>query len=264
MEEGVLETLADKLYPPNKEQKRFKLLACEIFYRECCLAVALSPNIIDVQFLTQGLHDLRSEKMAGRLQAEIDRVDPERYDGILLAYALCNNGVVGVSGGSLPLVIPRAHDCIALFLGSRQRYDEVFQAKPGTYFKTSGWIERDHENLEKCNEQDMSPMGALRSFEEMVEKYGEENAQYLLETLGGLNHYTTMAYIEMPDWEQPALEEQTRLSAEKMGLGFEKLQGNLRWLRQLTDGPWDADAFLLVPPGRKIAASHGEGVLKVE
>ena len=43
----------------------------------------------------------------------------------------------------MPLVIPRAHDCIALFMGSRQRYREYFDAHPGTYYRTSGWIERD-------------------------------------------------------------------------------------------------------------------------
>ncbi len=127
---------------------RLKLFACEIFYRELCACVARSPHIIDLQFMTQGLHDLPSEKMADRLQAEIDQVDPERYAAVLLGFALCNNGIEGVGHASLPVIVPRSHDCIALFLGSRDEYNTYFYENPGTYYKTSGWIERDHVNLE--------------------------------------------------------------------------------------------------------------------
>lgn len=40
------------------------------------------------------------------------------------------------------LVIPRAHDCITLYLGSRQRYLEQFNARPGTYWYSLDYLER--------------------------------------------------------------------------------------------------------------------------
>ncbi|MFV1980286.1 MAG: DUF1638 domain-containing protein [Rhodothermia bacterium] len=33
-------------------------------------------------------------------------------------------------------VLPRAHDCITLLMGSRTRYLEYFKAHPGTYFRS--------------------------------------------------------------------------------------------------------------------------------
>ena len=49
---------------------------------------------------------------------------------------------VGAGRPQHSLVVPRAHDCITLFLGSKERYLDYFQTHPGVYFKTSGWIER--------------------------------------------------------------------------------------------------------------------------
>ena len=123
------------------EAPRYKLIACEILYRELCYCAALSKNIVDLEFLPKGLHDLGEEKMSARLQQAIDGVDSGRYQAILLGYALCNNGIRGLRG-PLPLVIPRAHDCITLLLGSKERYREVFDANPGTYFESTGWMER--------------------------------------------------------------------------------------------------------------------------
>lgn len=243
---------------------RLKLIACEIFYRELCLCVAQSPNIVDVQFLTQGLHDLRTEKMAERLQKEIDAARAERYSAVLLGFALCNNGIVGLGHSELPLVVPRSHDCIALFLGSRAAYDAYFNENPGTYYKTSGWIERDSENLEETREEDQSPFGALRSFEEYAEKYGEENARYIMETMGGLHNYSRFSYIHMPGLAPLPYDEDTRELARKAGFDFDRKAGDMRWLRALTDGPWPDDDFLIVPPGKRVAASHDEGVLRWE
>ena len=56
--------------------KRFKLIACEIMFREICFCASQSRNIIDIQFMPKGLHDIGESKMVIKLQAEIDQVDP--------------------------------------------------------------------------------------------------------------------------------------------------------------------------------------------
>ncbi len=43
---------------------RLKLIACEIFYRELCAAVARSVNQVDVEFLPKGLHDIGQAGMS--------------------------------------------------------------------------------------------------------------------------------------------------------------------------------------------------------
>ncbi len=36
----------------------------------------------------------------------------------------------------------------------------------------------------------------------------------------------------------------------------------MRLLQALVDGPWDAERFLVVQPGQRIAASFDEGIIK--
>ena len=107
---------------------RLKLIACEIMYRELCTAVARSVNLVDVEFLPKGLHDIGQAGMSSRLAEVLAGVDETRYEAILLGYGLCSNGLVGLAARSIPLVVPRAHDCITLFLGSKERYLEYFRA----------------------------------------------------------------------------------------------------------------------------------------
>ena len=97
---------------------RLKIIACEVLCREICLLAAGSPNQVDVEFLPKGLHDMRSVRMLERLQQTLDAVDGTRYDAVAFGYALCGNGLAGLAARSIPVVLPRAHDCITLFLGS--------------------------------------------------------------------------------------------------------------------------------------------------
>jgi hypothetical protein len=119
---------------------RLKVIACEVLFREVCLCAAHSGNIISVEFLKRGLHD-NPDILRSDVQKRIDETDESIYEGILLGYALCSNGTVGIRARGIPLVIPRAHDCVTLFLGSKEKYKEHFADNPGTYYYTSGWLE---------------------------------------------------------------------------------------------------------------------------
>ena len=119
-----------------------KLIACEVLCREYCDAIARAPHRVDVQFVSKGLHDLGGPAMRSGLQELIDTVDPAAYSAVLLGYALCGNGLNGLVAQRVPLVAARMHDCIGLLLGSRSRYDEYFHAHSGTYFRSTGWLER--------------------------------------------------------------------------------------------------------------------------
>ncbi|HYK92394.1 MAG TPA: DUF1638 domain-containing protein, partial [Acidobacteriota bacterium] len=154
---------------------RFKLISCEIFYREICAVVSRSPSTIDVEFMPKGLHDIGCKSMLERLQAALDRVDEDRYQAVLFGYGLCNNGIVGLAARSIPLVFPRAHDCIAMFFGSSSRYLEYFHANPGTYYKTAGWIERGEDAGELHQLSITHLIGMDKGYEELVAKYGEDN-----------------------------------------------------------------------------------------
>ena len=121
---------------------RIRAVCCEIIYREACRAAADSPHVVDLDFLPKGLHDKPTDRMLARMQEHVDAVDPTRCDLTVLGYALCNNGTAGLKATRTGLVIPRAHDCITFFMGSRRAYREYFDAHPGTYYKTTGRFER--------------------------------------------------------------------------------------------------------------------------
>jgi hypothetical protein len=251
-------------------KRRRKFIGCEIIYREACWLTATSPNLVDVEFLRKGLHDLETPDMVARVQAAVDGVDPYAdYEAILLGYARCNDGLVGVTARDIPLVIPRGHDCITFFFGSRSDYREYFDAHPGTYYLTSGWSER---NLEEGSDYAkpaygkqgvMGKLGLTESYEEMVEKYGKENAEFLSSTLGDWRkNYSKYLYLTMGVCDEKALIDSAREEAARLGWQFELREGSMRLLSRLFNGPWDSD-FLIVPPGKKIVARNDEMVLDV-
>ena len=87
---------------------RLKLISCEIFFREMEFLLERSPHAIDVEFLQKGLHDIPTEEMLKRIQAQVDAASEQDYDAVLLGYGLCNNGLVGLTARNIPLVLPRA------------------------------------------------------------------------------------------------------------------------------------------------------------
>jgi Protein of unknown function (DUF1638) len=243
---------------------RLKLISCEIFYREMCAAVAHSPNMVDVEFLPKGLHDIGSEKMLARLQSALDAVDDTRYDAVVLGYGLCGMGLVGLTARNIPVVVPRAHDCITHFLGSKERYAEYFQNHPGVYFKTTGWIERGND-LGQLSQQTLRKSGLGYTYAELVEKYGEDNAKFLYEQLcDTTRNYQQFTFIEMGVEPDSRFERAAREEAAKRGWRFEKIRGDMSLLEKLVDAEWDDRDFLVIPPGWRIVPLYDESVLGAE
>ncbi len=251
--------------------RKFKFIGCEIIYREACLLAARSPDRVDVEFLRKGLHDLETADMVAKVQETVDAVDPDEYEAILLGYARCNDGLVGVQAREIPLVIPRAHDCITLFFGSRNAYRAYHDAHPGTYFLTTGWSER---NLGEGAEDRSMPaygrsgvmarLGLTDSYEELVAKYGCENAEYIIESVGGWEKaYTDLLYIEMGVCDEAPFIEQARERAAEKGWTFSRREGDWSLLERLFAGDWDED-FVIVPPGGVIEARNDKRVLGVK
>jgi hypothetical protein len=229
-----------------------KLIACEVLFREICAEVARSVHQVDILFLPKGLHDQGPAAMRTRLQQAVDEASRGACDAVLLGYGLCGNGVAGLEARTRPLIIPRAHDCITLFLGSRRRYQEYFENHPGVYFLTSGWIER-------SSNQDTQ---LSLNYADLAARYGEEQARYLQQEL--TRHYRQITFIEMGLEPDQRFEEHARSQAALRGWSFEKLRGDMALIRELVNGPWDDSRFLTVPPGFRVAASHDDGVLTLE
>ena len=244
----------------------FKFIGCEILYREACYLAATTPHRVDVEFLAKGLHDLETPDMAAKIQDTIDSVDPEKgYEAILLGYARCNDGLVGIQARGIPLVIPKAHDCITLLFGSREAYEAYFDKHAGTYFQSSGWVEREVKmGIERPAYGEkgvMAKLGLTESYKELVAKHGKENADYIIETLGGWEKaYSRICYLDMGICDDAPFLARARTLAEEHQWSFEHRKGNLAILRKMFLGQWDDD-FVVVSPGGQIVARNDKEVL---
>jgi len=233
-----------------------KLIGCEVLAREIYACAAFSPHVADVELLLKGLHET-PERLRASLQERILAVDKE-YDAVLLAYGLCGRSIAGLTAGRVPLVVPRVHDCITLYLGSRQRYNREFGAVPGTYWYTADYMQRSRDGeTVGLGSEDVS----RRKYEEFVAKYGKENADYLTEVMGGWRaNYSRAVLIHMGLGGDEEAEVQCRAEAEKNGWEFKLIEGDLTLIRKLIAGDWDED-FLIVPPGHRIEETYDEVIL---
>lgn len=245
---------------------RLLALTCEVLARAVYLAAARSPHVVDVRLNRRGLHD-DPPNLRGVLQAELDTVGAP-YDAVVLAYGLCGGATAGIRAGAVPLVVPRAHDCITLFLGSRDRYTAEFAGHPGTYWYVQDYLERTDDGSAFGGVGAVSDAEARAAYEEYVAKYGEDNAAYLMEALGAWrSHYDRAAYVDVGLADRRAAvaaEARARDDAERRGWTFEKLAGELVLVRRLIDADWGADDFLVVEPGERLAMSYDDAVIRAE
>ena len=209
------------------------LIACEVFRDEF---EAVAPPGLARTYLAQGLHRTPG-KMPALIQEAIDAIPDARL--VILGYGLCSNGVVGVVPRKGPAVVPRVHDCIALLLGSRERYAAQVAGCAGTYYITPGWV--------KYGETVLSALKA-----DYMKKYSEEDALYIAREM--LKSYTRVALIDSGLEDMDLARDHARELGRVFGLRYEEVPGSLDYLRRLVTGPWDDTDFLRIEPGRPVSA----------
>ena len=240
---------------------RLKLIGCEVLFREMCHACAHSPHQVDVEFLPKGLHDLGGKPMAAKIQEAVDRTPEGVYQAILLGYGLCGNGLEGLTARHTRLVLPRAHDCIALLLGSHERYQAYFADNPGTFYRSTGWLERG-QGLQQLTHH---TTGFDESLETLIGKYGEDNGRYLYEEMTRYRaQYRKLTFIETGLEAGGKFIAEAAAEARQKGWSFERLPGDLAWLWRLVEGAWAEAEFVVAGPGQRIAASYDNRVVKVQ
>lgn len=240
---------------------RIALVGCEVVLRELCDAVVRSPHRADLVILPKGLHDLGARAMREEIQRRIDEADAGAAEVIVLGYGLCGTGLAGLVARTKPLVVPRAHDCITLLMGSRRRFDAYFAGHPGVYYRSAGWMERG-QGLEPMV-RDRTGVAATR--DALVERYGEDNGAFLYEELTRYQRaYAGLTYIATEIDPDDRFEAAARAEAAEKGWRFERLDGDLSLFRRLLAGDWADEDFLVVPPGGRIAFAGDDRVVRVE
>ena len=236
------------------------LLACEVLARPLYLFAARSPHIIDIQLVRKAQHNTPN-LLRKTLQAHIDAA--EAYEAVLLGYGLCGQATAGLVARQVPLVIPRAHDCITLFLGSRERYNTQFEQYPGTYWYAQNYIERDDGSGAALSMGSGTDADLNNAYAQYVEKYGQDNADYLMEVMGAWQqHYQRAVYIDLGVAGGEHVAQRAQAVAARRGWTFERIAGDLVLLRRLLEGDWEQD-FLVVQPGGTMGMSYDENILCV-
>jgi len=215
----------------GRKNPKLLILGCAVMEQELR---RFQNGQAEFKFLDYGLHRT-PENMTKALQVEIDQVQEEDYDGIVLGYGLCSNGIVGLHSSKHSLVIPRIHDCISLFLGSPEAYRKQSAEYPGTYYLTPGWIERGQTPISK--------------YESYARSYDEETARWVLHE--EMKHYTRIALIDTGVYPIEPFRAVAKENAKFLGVAYEELRGSPQLFRELICGPWEK-GFLIIERGHVI------------
>jgi len=233
------------------------VITCDVLTEEIQHFAKNLPQVKAIHALEQGLHSF-PEQLRAKVQEAIDAVeaDPE-IDAIVLGYGLCSRGVEGCGTERCQFVVARAHDCITLLLGSKERYSEYVKKNPGTYWYSVGW-----------NRAHLIPGPERVEYyrREYVEKYGEENADYLMEMeQQWLRDYTRATFIDFGGiGDEEAEATRTKACADWLGWEYDRVQGDTRLLTDLLAGTWDDQRFLVLQPGEKIRYTITDRVMDAE
>lgn len=232
----------------------FGLIACDVFEAELGsrLEKLDSENVL-VRWLDMGEHDY-PDRLRARLQRTIDELEELGCSRIAFAYGLCSNSLTGLVSRRAELIVPRAHDCITLFLGDRKRYQEICRETPGTYWYSPGW----------CRGNRVPHADYFEELEKRYrEQFDEDEAEYLIEMeREKFEHYEVAAFTNLGEGDVEGSREIAKASARMLGLEFREYTGDARLIDGLLNGPWPESEFLVLKPGQAAAYSGDETIMK--
>lgn len=220
------------------------VLACRVFQHLIEKYLPQNGHSGQVIFLDYGLH-MVPNRLRETVQQQLDQLEAPSL--VILGYGLCGNGLRDIQAGKHTLVIPRTDDCIAILLGSYQAYLQVFTEQPGTYYLTKGWLE--------------SGSNPLNEYEKLVEKYGETQAEMLMDMQ--YRNYKRLVFVahnleDLEGYRSQALE--VARYCARWGMVYEELLGSEVYIERLmawTHQPQDpGDAFLVIPPGSTLTQAQ--------
>jgi hypothetical protein len=234
---------------------RTAAIYCAVLEDEVAALAKGMPHLVRFEMLPQGLHN-EPEKLRSELQALVGRIEDESPDveAIVAGYGLCSRGTEGVRTKRCRLVLPRAHDCITILLGDRERYAEYVREHPGTYWYSPGWNRHG------------APPGKdryERLRENYVAQFGEEDADYLMEEeQRWFSIYERATFVDLGVGPTDEHEAFTRECANWLGWNYDRQRGDPGLLRALLAGDWDLERFLVLEPGQSLSMTADERVIE--
>jgi len=238
---------------PGPAETRIGVILCAVMETEVQQLATELPQVAHIEILRQGLHN-EPDQLRIEVQQAVERLEARGdLTGLALVYGLCSRGLEGIAPTRLPVAIPRAHDCITILLGSKEHYAAYVADNPGTYWYSPGW-NRHH-----------TPPGRERHdrvYAEYVEKYGEDNARFLMEMQQHwFSAYNRAAWVDLGFGVEQADIAYTQECADWLGWQFDQQQGSADLLRDLMAGAWDDERFQVIRPGQAFRAVADERII---
>ncbi len=230
------------------------VIACDVLEDETRHFARAMPHVRELIMLPQGLHK-EPPRLQREVQLAIDRAEARPdIEAIALVYGLCSRGVENLRHARCPLVIARAHDCVTLFLGSKERYAAYAREHPDTYWYTPGWIKTG-------TQPGPDRAGYLRTF--YAGKFDADTIEYLVEMdREGLVNYHRAAYVDLGVGQTAQGQAYTRHCADCLGWSFDQVNGDTSLLHDLLAGNWDESRFLVVPPHHLIRLTADDNIVE--
>lgn len=232
-----------------------RIIACRVFEPEITHISQHSQSPVHVEYLPLRAHD-DPKDLRAQLQAKLDD-DDGSFDLVVLAYGLCGNAIAGLRAASTPILIPQAHDCSHILLGSTEAHQRYFGDTPSRAWTTPGYLKEDGDPIRGGAESLGYDLASL------IEQYGEENGRYVYETMKGSAGDPVVYYLDVPETRDEALFDRARRAVSERGKELREIPATLSVLRELLLGGRGGEV-LLVPPGATIQPSYDHRVIKVE
>ncbi|MFH1965260.1 MAG: DUF1638 domain-containing protein [Acidobacteriota bacterium] len=238
---------------------RLKVISCRVFSRPIMAQAAASVHKVDINFIGKFLHE-KPEHLGRILRERINKTSRRFYDAVILGYGMCGNSTAGLTAGSVPLVLPRVHDCVSMFLGSHARYMEEFEKEPGTFWYIPEYLEtRDSGCCSQWTPGHPLDSAAEQGCTESDEKFSEDNAEYIREKMSAWKkRYNRAVLLETGTETRAGLEEEVAQESVRNNWEFVRMKGSPRLFEKLINGPWDEE-FLVLQPGEKVPSVMNSG-----
>ncbi|HPQ47569.1 MAG TPA: DUF1638 domain-containing protein [Clostridia bacterium] len=231
---------------------KYRILCCDVLEGEINYILSGTEHSYDIVYTKKAEHE-KPDELRAKIQALID--ESTGFDAILLGYGLCGNSIAGIKVREIPVIVPRAHDCCTLFLGSRKRFNDIFEGRESMGWGSTGYCRRDGDYLR--NSDTGSVLGYDRTYEEYVEEYGKENADFIWETIHPKRQSDEVMFIDIPETHDADVFEGFMQEATGNGQKVIVEKGSIDLLRRFVSGDWNDD-FLVVKPGCEITAVYGK------
>ena len=231
-----------------------KFICCDVFMRIACALAAESPHIIDIEFVPMLAHD-EPKRLNMLIKEKIEKSINEsgrKYDAVILGFGLCGNSVTGLSC-PVPMIIPRAHDCCTIFMGGKEKFIAAFGDILSARWSSTGYFERCNGlNNGFIGTEQLASYKTSAEYISYAEQYGEENADYIWETMHPGIETNEVVYIETDGFEYSNSLENYKREIEKAGKRLKIVKGDISMLESMINGEWNDGRFLVIPPGKKI------------